>query len=302
MRALELAIEAGIGLGSLYALIALGYTLILAASGVFNLVQGTIVIAGSMVLLGLWAESGWPLFGVAAITLLGGAAVGMLTYLFSVFPLTRRRRAISLTEGTLVTTFALWLVLSTVVQLTFGSTTIPVKSYVSASPLKLGGLPIEPTYIVMVGATILIVAVFEAVLRRTGIGLVLRATVEDSEGARLTGIPITKVVLLAFAIGGALAGIAGLLMAPITYAGPLQNSDLTFYGFAGMAIGGFGSFTGAIIGGLFVGLLTNVPANYINPAYMSTLVYGTMLLILGIRPTGLFGAAGSFGSAKLREL
>jgi branched-chain amino acid transport system permease protein len=302
LREVSLALEAGIGLGALYALVALGYTLILAASGVFNLVQGTIAVAGTMVMLGLWQILGWPILGVAAITLAGGAVIGIVTYFVSVFPLTRRRDVTSLTEGALVTTFALWLMLGSILQVTFGDETLPVNNYVSQTGFKIGGVPIEPIYIVMLGATLFIVLVFEVVLRRTGVGLVLRATVEDNEGARLAGIPVTKVVLVAFAVGGALAGIAGMLMAPITFASPFPSADLSFYGFAGMAIGGFGSFSGAIVGGLLVGVLTNVPAIWVNPSFMSLIVYAAMLLILAIRPAGLFGSPGAFGSARVREI
>ena len=298
-----LAAEAGIGIGALYGLVALGYTLILASCGVFNLVQGALVVAGSMVMLGLWQILGWPILAVAAVALLGGAIVGLVTYLISVLPLARfSRGSDALTEGTLVTTFAVWLILGTIITLTFGNATVAVNSYVPVSGISIGGIPIQPIYIVMVGITLVIIGLFEFGVRRTSIGLVLRATVEDTEGARLAGVSVTRVVMVSFATAGALAAIAGILIAPVTFASPYPNSDLAFYGFAAMAIGGFGSFTGAIVGGFIVGILTNVPALWVNSNYMSLIVYGAMLLVLWVRPAGLFGVAGSFGSAKLREL
>ena len=288
---LGLAIVAGIGLGGLYGLIAMGYTLVLAASAVFNFVQGSIVVAGGLAMLGLWQVLGWPFLATAGIVLIGGAGVGLITYLFAVRPIAVRKDVHELTEGTLVSTFGLGLALNSVMALTFGSTVIPVHSYVSTSPIVVFGLPIRPLYIAMIGVTLLIAVVMEVVIRRTRMGLVLRATVQDREGASLCAIHVTRVVFRAFALAGALAAIAGLLMVPATSASAALAPKLTLYGFAGMAIGGYGSFKGALLGGIIIGVASSVAASYIDASFVSVVVYGLVLAILLLRPRGLFGAA-----------
>ncbi len=301
-RLIAIAAIAGLGLGGIYGMVAMGYTLIMAASGVFNFIQGTIVMAGALVMLWLWQMLGWPVLGVLAIVLGGGALLGVLSYLAAVLPVSRRLGPAHLTEGTLVTTFGLGLALNSVVALTFGYNTVPVKSYVSDSPWNIAGVPIRPIYVVVLAITLAIVIAMEVLLVRTKTGLILRATVQDGDGARLSGIPIMKVVLWSFAIGGSFAAVAGLLMVPVTQASSNLASELALYGFAGMAIGGYGSFKGAFLGGLIVGLATTIPPIWVNPTLVSTIIYGLMLAILMARPRGLFGTAGGFGSARLREV
>jgi branched-chain amino acid transport system permease protein len=301
-RLIAIAAIAGLGLGGIYGMVAMGYTLIMAASGVFNFIQGTIVMGGALVMLWLWQMLGWPVLGVLAIVLGGGALLGIISYLAAVLPVSRRLGPAHLTEGTLVTTFGLGLALNSVVALTFGYNTVPVKSYVSDSPWNIAGIPIRPIYVAVLAITLVIVIAMEVFLLRTKTGLVLRATVQDADGARLSGIPIMKVVLWSFAIGGTFAAVAGLLMVPVTQASSNLASQLALYGFAGMAIGGYGSFKGAFVGGLVVGLASTIPPIWVNPTLVSTIIYGLMLVILLARPRGLFGTAGAFGSARLRDV
>jgi len=302
MTLVGIAIAAGLGIGGIYGLVAMGYTLIMASSGVFNFLQGTIVMGGALTMYWLWQLEGWPFLSVIVIVAGGGLLVGMMSYAAAVQPVVARHGVSDLTETTLVTTFGLGLALNSIVALVFGYTTYPVNSYVSNNPWFIDGIPIRPIYVVMLGVTLLIVIVMEILLKRTTTGLVLRATVQDAEGARLAGIKVTKVVLWAFGGAGILAAVAGLMMVPVTQASQGIANNLALFGFAGMAIGGYGSFKGAFIGGLIVGLATTIPAIWVNPSLVSTIIYGLMIVILLIRPRGLFGTAGSFGSARLRSV
>lgn len=296
------AVVAGLGVGALYALIAMGYTLILAASGVFNFAQGSLVMGGALAMYGLWQVSHVQFIGVLAILAVGGAVVGAITHLVAVLPVTNRRGVRSLTEGTLVTTFGFGLVLNTIAGMTFGYSVQPVNSYVTSQPIDVIGLQIPPIYLVMVGATLVAASIMEVVLHRTRAGLVLRAVVEDAEGAGLAGIRLSRVVLVAFGLAGALAAVAGALLAPISFASIDIGTQLVLLGFAGMAIGGFGSFTGALIGGILVGLTSTVVPIWLPAIYVNLIIYGGMTVVLILRPRGLFGSAGRFGAAALREV
>lgn len=297
------AVAAGIGLGSVYALISLGYTLVLASSGVFNLAQGTLVMGGVLLLYELWRSDHLP-FGVALVAICAlGVLVGLAIYVLAIHPfLARGRRVTHFTETALVSTLGLSIALEAVAGLWFGYTTLPVRSYVSDRPFIVRGIAIRPIYLVMLGVSLLIFGLMEIAVRRTLVGIKLRAVVEDTEGAVLSGISPIKIVLLAFGAAGAFSALAGVLVAPVTSAGVGVASQLALFGFVGMAVGGFGSFGGALAGGLIVGLGSSVAGVYVDPSLVSGVVYLLMVAALLIRPSGLFGRAGAFGSARLREV
>ena len=297
------AVIAGLGIGSTYALIALGYTIILASSGVFNFAQGAVVMAGALVSFGLGTLEGWPVLVTIAIVIGTGCLAGLLTHALSVFPLVRRKGETKLTGGTFLTTLGLGLAMNAVIALAFGPETYPVKTYVSDRALKVASLHIRPIYIVMASVVVATMLIFELFLRRTGFGVVMRATFADLEGAALAGIPVNRVIVQAFVAGCGLAALAGFLIAPITSASAGIADSLAFYGFAAMAIGGYGSFMGAAAGGFIVGLIKQVPATWLDPSASAVLIYAAMVAILLIRPQGLFGSGGTaFGAAAVRDV
>lgn len=297
------AVIAGLGIGSVYALVALGYTLILASSGVFNFAQGAVVMAGALVSYGLGTLAGWPVLTVIAIIVGIGGLAGILTYALSVFPVVRRAGATNLTGGTFLTTLGLGLALNAIIALAFGPETHTVKSYVSTTAFKVLGAHIRPIYIVMFAVVVVCVASLEGLLRWTGAGTVMRATFTDLEGASLAGVAVRGVMIRAFVAGCALAAVAGFLIAPLTAASVRIADQFAFYGFAAMAIGGFGSFAGAAVGGFIVGLIQQIPVIWLDPSAAAMLIYGAMVVILLIRPQGLFGSGGSaFGAAAVRDV
>lgn len=299
---LGLAIVAGLGLGGMYALVAMGYTLVLASSGVFNFAQGSTVMIGVISLYWLWQLSNWPFLVAMLVIVAAGGIIGILNYVIAVRPVVVRGGTLSLTEGTLVTTLGLGLAINAGAALVFTDETRAVNSYVTESPLSFLGIPIRPIYLVMMAVTVVIAILTELLMRRSTVGLLLRATVLDREGARLVGVPVLKVVLGTFGAAGILAALVGVLMAPVTFASPFVGEQFLLLGFAAMAIGGFGSFAGAFVGGVLVGLISNIVPIFIDPNLTSTALYLVLLVVLLVRPTGLFGAAGGFGAARLREV
>lgn len=298
------AIVAGLGIGSIYAIIAMGYTLILGASGVFNFAQGSAVMAGALVSYALGTAQHLPLLIIVGVVMATGALTGLVSHTIAVLPLTHRSGITNLTFGTFLSTLGLGLILNSIVSVTFGDATVdPVNFYVPQASIHLLGLHIRPIYAVMFLTTVAVAVVFEIINRRTGAGLVMRAVFNDVEGAALVGISITKAVRRVFVIGCLLAAVAGFLVAPLTFAQTGIANQFAFYGFAAMAVGGYGSFTGAIVGGLLVGLVGEVPLIWVNPEVSGALIYGMMLLVLLIRPQGIFGSGGSaFGAAAVRDV
>jgi branched-chain amino acid transport system permease protein len=221
-----------------------------------------------------------------------------------VLPLTHRTGITNLTFGTFLSTLGLGLVFNSIISLTFGDSNVyPVKFYVSQSSINVLHLHIRPIYLVMFLSTLGLVVIFEFVNRFTSAGLVMRAVFNDVEGAALAGISIGRAVRRVFIIGCLLAALAGFLVAPLTFAQTGIANQYAFYGFAAMAIGGYGSFAGAIAGGLLVGLVGEVPLIWVNPDLSGALIYGAMLVLLLIRPQGIFGSGGSaFGAAAVRDV
>jgi branched-chain amino acid transport system permease protein len=297
------AVIAGLGVGSVYALIALGYTLILASSGVFNFAQGAVVMAGALVSYGVGTVAGWPVLVVIATVVGTGCLAGFITYGLAVMPLVKRKGAANLTGDTFLTTLGLGLAMNAIIALAFGPETYPVKHYVSGTAFKIVGVHIRPIYLVMVTVVVVCMVFFEFFLQRTGLGTVMRATFTDLEGALLAGINVNRIILRAFLAGCALAALAGFLVAPLTSASAGIANELAFYGFAAMAIGGFGSFVGAAMGGFIVGLLRQVPVVWLDPSISALMIYGVMVVILLMRPQGLFGSGGTaFGAAAVRDV
>lgn len=296
----EVGIVSGIGLGCVYALVALAYNLVLASSGVFNLGQGGI-ISGATILTFVFGQKyhlGVPL--VIFLVLLIGLAVGLLSELVAVQAFLGFGGQIA--EETLVSTLGLGLVLTALAALWFGSDAQPVQSYVSGHPMFMGNIPIAPIYVVMLISTALVGLGIEVVLRYTGIGLVTRAIIADPEGAALLGIAVVRVVQFAFVVAGGLAALAAFLIAPITSASAFVGDSVSLYGFAALAIGGFGSFRGAVIGGLIVGLGSAVAQVFLSPLWSRPFIFFLLLLTLVVKPAGLFGRAGMFGARASREV
>ncbi len=298
------AIAAGLGVGSIYAIIAVGYALILGCSGVFNFAQGSAVMAGALVSFGLGTVIHVEFFAMLGLVVATGVVVGLITHTIGVLPLTNRVGVTSLTFGTFLSTLGLGLSLNSIIGLTFGTaTTQPVHFYVPQSPYVIGSAHIRPIYVVMLAVAIGIVVLFELVSRKTSAGLVMRAVFNDPEGASMAGVSINKVVRYVFVVGCILAAVAGLLVAPITGANTQIANEFAFYGFAGMAIGGFGNVGGSVIGGLLVGLVQYVPLIWVSPDLADVLVYAFLLGLLLVRPQGLFGSGGqAFGAAALRDV
>ncbi len=301
---LKSAIIAGVGIGSIYSIIAMGYTLILGASGVFNFAQGSAVMGGALVSYALGTLEHIPLLVVVAIVMATGAVTGLMTHTIAVLPLTRRSGLSNLTFGTFLSTLGVGLVFNSIMSLGFGDSKIyPVNFYVPQGAYHWLGLDIRPIYAVMFLVTVAVVVIFEIVNRHTGAGLIMRAVFNDIEGAALAGISITKAVRRVFVIGCLLAAVAGFLIAPLTFAQTQIANQYAFYGFAAMAIGGYGSFTGAIVGGLIVGLVSEVPLIWVNPDASGPLIYAALLVVLLARPQGIFGSGGAaFGAEALREV
>ncbi len=300
MTTILLGIVTGTALAAIYVLIAVSFTLVLAASGVFNFAQGTIVMGGSLLAYLVGVKLGWTIVPTIAVVAAAGVVAGLLNHLIAVRPAIGRSK--SFTHTTMLTTIGLGMAVNAAAALWFGSDSFRVPPIVRDDPLRLFGLPLRPTYLIMVAVGASLTIAIEWSMRRTRLGTIFRATLEDPEFAQLMGIDTRKVIAVAFGLAGALSAIAGLLVAPVIGASAFAAQELAFYGFAGMAIGGFGSFAGALVGGLVAGLIAGVVPAVANPHDALPILWATVVAMLLVKPGGLWGTAGLFGSARMRDV
>lgn len=281
----QLALDAA-ALGAAYALVAAGFVLVLGATGAVNFAQGDLVMAGgfaAVVVGGLIPLPGLALLPLVALAMAAlGLAVGAVAYL----PLRNRPPT-----AVFVSTIAVGIILQNGANALFGQAPRAAPALVEGGPLRVAGLVLDrqdAAIIVVAAATLGALAL---VMERTQLGRRLRATAQDAEMARAVGIRVTRLRLLSFALGAALAGIAGLLLANRYFVTPSAGGGLMLKAYVAATIGGWGRLGGAALGALLIGVFETVVAALVSYVAAEALLYLVLLLVLAVRPQGLFGEA-----------
>lgn len=283
----------GITLGMLYILVALGLNIILGLMGVINFSHGAFFMLGAYLMYqftGLWKDvvGGFWLSILAAAVIVG--LLGMVFESALIRPLYKR-----IPEYTLLLTFGTALIFAQIVRRVWGDDAVRVDTpaYIPQS-IDIGGLQF-PFYkdVFLVLLTIVILAGVWLLLNKTNIGIIIRAGTRDAEMVKILGINMPAMFTLVFGIGSLMAGLAGALAAPIYAIQPSLASQWIVLTFVIVIVGGIGSFWGAIVGGLSIGILTSLMALLWPPAVEMT-GYIIMGIVLLVRPRGLFGVEGLF--------
>ena len=277
----------GISLGSIYAIIALGYTMVYGIARMLNFAHGDIIMVGGFAIFTIVSTMGLPpllgiLVAVAVCTVLG-VTIERVAYR----PL---RGASSL--AVLITAIGVSYLLQNVALLIFGSNARQFTSVVTLPNLKLadGALTISSVTIVTIVSCILIMIGLTSFINKTKVGQAMLAVSEDNGAATLMGIDVNRTIAITFAIGSALAAVAGALLCS-TYPSltPYTGSMPGIKAFVAAVFGGIGSIPGALIGGVLVGVIENLSKAYISSQLSDTIVFSVLILVLLIRPTGILG-------------
>lgn len=276
-------IFSGLTVGAVYALVALGFTLIYNASDVINFAQGEFVMLGGMVtvflsLAGLWL----PLAALLAI--LVTVLVGLALYKFAIEP-ARGAAAVTL----IIITIGASIFLRGIAQIVFDKRYHALPHWFGQKPLSLGGATILPQSLVVLAGALVIVVLLYGFFERTLFGKAILATAANRLAARLVGINTDAVVGFSFAVSAAIGAIAGILVAPITLTSYDVGTLLALKGFAAAMFGGMGNPLGAVVGGLAVGLLESLSAGLISSKYKDAIGFIVILFVLFAMPNGLFG-------------
>lgn len=272
----------GLSLGCVYALIALGFSLVYRTTGILNLAQGAFVMLSGVVAAWLVSNEGLPLWVAVVLGILAAVGAGFVLALAIVLPLWRLR----VTEfKTILATLIFALIAENIVLNLFGSRPLDLPAFSEESYAFLGGR-LTAQYLWIFGVTLVLVVLALLVLRYTDMGLAMRAVAERPQVARTLGISPTPVALAALVATAGVAGVAGVLIAPVQYAAFSLGITYTVKGFVAAVIGGFGSITGAVVGGLFLGVAEAYVAGHVSSTYQDVIVLSLLFVAMVVRSRG----------------
>lgn len=275
----------GISVGAMYALIALGYTMVYGIVQLINFAHGEFLMMGSylgaMVLIRL---GGAPVGVAFACAMIGAGLLAILTEFIAYRPLRNRPRIYVLTAAIAVSVF-----LQNLGRLIFGASAQNFPAQFPEGSLTIGSVFIDYSQIIIVGTCFALMIALWFVVNKTKLGRAMRATSQDMDAARLMGINVNFIISFTFFLGASLAGAVGVLYG-ITYSiDPLMGVQPGLAAFVAAVLGGIGSIPGAMIGGLLIGLVENLVAGYISSTYQSAFTFLILILVLSAKPTGLLG-------------
>ena len=277
----------GISLGSVYAIIALGYTMVYGIAKMLNFAHGDIIMVGGFTTFTVVSTMGGsPLLGVLAAVVVC-TVLGVTVERVAYRPL---RGASPL--AVLITAIGVSYLLQNVALLIFGSNARQFTSVVNVLPLKLAGgaLSISGVTIVTIAACIIIMIGLMLFINKTKIGQAMLAVSEDRGAATLMGINVNGTIAVTFAIGSALAAIAGVLLcSAYPSLTPYTGSMPGIKAFVAAVFGGIGSIPGALIGGVLLGVIENLAKAYISSQLSDAIVFSVLIIVLLVRPTGILG-------------
>lgn len=273
----------GLTVGAVYALVALGFTLVYNASDVVNFAQGEFVMLGGMVTVFATA-AGVPLPLAAVLAVCVSVIVGLLLYWLAIEP-ARDASPVTL----IIITIGASILLRGAAQILFDKQFHKLPSISGDTPIHLLGATVQPQSFWVLGGTVVIVLLLYVFLERTVLGKAVLATAANRLAARLVGINTATVMALAFGGSAAIGAIAGILITPITLTSYDVGTMLALKGFAAAMLGGMGNPLGAVAGGLLLGLLEAFGVGYISSTYKDAFAFIVILLVLFAMPQGLFG-------------
>lgn len=281
-------ILSGLTMGSIYALVAIGFNVIYSTTSIINFAQGEFVMIGVMVGFTLTTTFKLPILPALLVTVLVTALLGMLVERVAYNTLRESRAGMAI--GWIITTVASGLILQNAAMRIWGSEPLPFPAMVKVQILKLGPAIFDTQQVFIFFSAIALALLTEALIHKTVLGRAFKATSFSRETAEYMGINTRLVILACFALSGGLAAVAGFLVAPLTFASSTMGLMVGLKGFGAAIVGGLGSGRGAIIGGLSLGVLETLIGGGMLPAgYKDAVAFALIILVLVVRPEGLFG-------------
>jgi branched-chain amino acid transport system permease protein len=275
----------GIIVGSIYALVAIGFVVVYRSVAMFNFAQTEYYTLGGMLFATLLAVTGLPF----VIALLATAAAGALVGIVSERVAFRRLLLVQAPPvNVIIASIALGIILRSLILLAWGPDAYRVPS-LGDDPITLVGLLVTPQQVFVVAATAITVGLVYLFLQKTRLGLALRATASNRTVAGLMGVPLGVVLPVSFGLSAGLGALGGVFVAPIMLAQFSMGQAILVKALAAGILGGLSSIPGVIVGGLVVGLAENLAGAYISSAYKDVVGFAVLIVVLAVRPSGILG-------------
>jgi len=276
----------GVTIGVVYALIAIGLTLVFGILGVINFAHGDFYMIGAFLTYTLTIRLGLEYFLALALTIAGGGAVGLLAERLAVRPLKDRHMF-----TVVLSTLGLSIFLENGALLVWGPDPRDIDLAWGSRPLLIGGVVITFLRVAVLGTAAALIVALTWFIRRTTWGMAMRAVAANRDAAALMGIPVDRVYAITFAVGSALAGVAGGLLGAMFTIEPTMGEWAVVKAFSVVIMGGMGHVPGAVLGGIILGVAESLGAGFLpgGTSYKDGIGYAILILVLLYRPQGLFG-------------
>ena len=275
----------GLSLGSIYALIALGYTMVYGIAKMLNFAHGDIIMVSAYAVITAVFTMGLPPFIAILISIALCALLGIVIEFLAYRPL---RQAQPL--AVLITAIGVSYLLQNLALLIYGSEQKAFPTIVALPTVHIGGVYIDGITLATLVVTAVIMVALSLFINKTRMGKAMRAVSEDKEAAELMGISVNRTITVTFAIGSALAGVAAIFYgAAYTYIRPTTGAMPGIKAFTAAVFGGIGSIPGAMLGGILLGVIEQLSKTYISTLWADAIVFGVLVVVLVVKPTGLLG-------------
>lgn len=275
----------GLTVGSIYAMVAVGFNIIYNVTEIINFAQGEFVMLGGLIMVFFNVVVGLPLVAAFPATVVLVTLVGVLLDRLAISPI-RRPSVLTL----IIATIAASILLKGAAMFIWGKNPYDLPAFSGRVPITVFGAVIQPQYFWVTGFLVVIVVILSIFFDRSIIGKAMSACADNPDAASLVGINVKQMILLAFAMSAAIGAVAGITMTPISLMEYDRGAMLAVKGFGAAILGGLGSFPGAILGGLIMGTIESFGAGLISSGYKDAFALIVLLIVLFFKPSGILGS------------
>ena len=276
----------GVTIGSIYAMLAIGFNIIYNVTEIINLAQGEFVMLGGLVMVFFNVGVGIPILLSFPLTVAVVTIVGVLLDRLAIRPI-RQPSVLTLIIATIAASF----IIKGLAMFIWGKNPFDLPAFSGRNPIHFFGAVIQPQYFWVIGFLIVIVILLTLFFEKTIIGKAMSACADNPDAASLVGINVNRMILLSFCLSAAIGAVAGIIVTPIALMEYDRGAMLAVKGFGAVVLGGLGSFPGAILGGLIIGTIESFGAGLLSSGYKDAFALIVLLAVLFFRPSGLLGSA-----------
>jgi len=284
------AVLTGLSVGAIYGLVAMGFAVVYYVNRVINFATGQLLMVSVMIIAGL-GQSGWPTWGTIPLGVAASTVGAVLIYLLAVRPVLFFGR---FSFAWLVSTLGVAIILASAAALIWGTSSLPFPQLLNRSEAQIFGASLSWQRILAILVAVLLTLGIELFRTRTLSGKLAMAISEDPDTAAAMGVNVTGYAVAAFALGGLLVGVAGVLVGPISFANPYLGDTYGIYGFVALMVGGIERPAASMGGGLVLGVLTTIASTYINQLAADWFPFVVVIAVLLLAPNGIFRSGPTF--------